>query len=172
VLTLNGEKLEPKGMQDAGAFNRAVRKLGIDSSATLGVLREGAVTELPVALERTRIAQDEAARARNTDFELAVRELTFFDREDYRWDDTVSGVLVESAEPAGWAGLAGVRTGDLIQKIGPHEVKDIATFKKAMDLIGKEQPGRVVFIVFRGSRTFFRFAEPDWKPSTDIEPKE
>jgi serine protease Do len=172
VLSLNGEKLEPRGMQDAGAFNRAVRRLNIDSTATLGVLRDGKVLDLPVTLERTRIEPQEAARARNTDFELAVREITFFDREDYRWDESVSGVLVESSEPAGWAGLAGVRGGDLIQKIGDHEVRDVAGFKRAMEQIGKAQPGRVVFVVFRGSRTYFRFAEPDWKPTTEVEPKE
>ncbi len=172
VLTLNGEKLEPRGIQDAGALTRAVRRLSIDSSATLSVLREGKVIDVPVSLERTRIESQEAARARNADFELAVREITFFDREDYRWDETVSGVLVESAEPAGWAGLAGVRGGDLIQKIGDHEVKDSASFKRAMEQIGKDQPGRVVFVVFRGSRTYFRFAEPDWKPTTEVEPKE
>lgn len=172
VLSLNGEKFDPRGMQDAGAFNRAVRRLGIDSEAKLQVLRGGAVMEVPISMERTRLAPEEAPRARNADFELAVREITFFDREDYRWDDTVTGVMVESAEPAGWAGLAGVRGRDLIQKIGPHTITDVASFKKAMEQIGKDQPGRVVFVVFRGSRTFFRFAEPDWKPSTEVEPKE
>lgn len=172
VLSLNNEKLEPKGMQDAGAFNRAVRRLSIDSVATLGVLRDGNIMDFAVTLERTRIEPQEAARARNADFELAVREITFFDREDYRWDETVTGVLVESAEPAGWAGLAGVRGGDLIQKIGDYPVKDVAGFKKAMEQIGRDQPGRVVFVVFRGSRTYFRFAEPDWRPSTEVEPKE
>ncbi len=172
VLTLNNEKLEPRGMQDAGAFTRAVRRLTIDSTATLGVLRDGQVMDVAVRLERTRIEPQEAARGRNADFELAVREITFFDREDNRWDETVAGVLVESAEPAGWAGLAGVRGGDLIQKIGEHDVKDIASFKKAMEQIGREQPGRVVFVVFRGSRTYFRFAEPDWKPTTEVDPNE
>ncbi len=172
ILALNNEKLEPKGMQDAGAFNRAVRRLSIDSMATLSVLREGNVVDFAVPLERTRIEPQEAARARNADFELGVREITFFDREDNRWDETVSGVLVEAAEPAGWAGLAGVRGGDLIQKIGDYDVADTASFKKAMEQIGKQQPGRVVFVVFRGSRTYFRYAEPDWKPTTEIEPKE
>lgn len=172
VLALNDEKFDPRGMQDAGAFNRSVRRLSIDGSATLNVLRDGEVIQVPIALERTRLAPEEALRARNADFELAVRDITFFDREDYRWDETVSGVMVESAEPAGWAGLAGVRGRDLIQKIGPHTVTDVASFKRAMEQIARDQPGRVVFVVFRGSRTFFRFAEPDWKPSTEVEPKE
>ena len=143
-----------------------------DSTATLGVLRDGNVMDFAVTLERTRIEPQEAARGRNTDFELAVREITFFDREDYRWDETVSGVLVESAEPAGWAGLAGIQGGDLIQKIGDMYVTDIPSFKKAMEKIAKAQAGRVIFVVFRGSRTYFRFAEPDWKPTTEVEPKE
>lgn len=172
VLSLNGERFDPRGMQDAGAFNRSVRRLSIDDNATLSVLRDGAVIEVPITLERTRLTPEEAPRARNADFELSVRDITFFDREDFRWDDLVTGVMVESAEPAGWAGLAGVRGRDLIQKIGPHTVTDVASFKRAMEQIARDQPGRVVFVVFRGSRTFFRFAEPDWKPSTEVEPRE
>src|SRR5262249_3295237 len=108
----------------------------------------------------------EVPRTRNQDFELVVREITFFDREDRRWDDSVKGVIVDSAEHAGWAGLAGVVPGDLIQKIDKYDVTDIASYKKAMEAVEKSQPERVVFVVYRGVRTYFRFVEPDWKPTT------
>jgi hypothetical protein len=34
-----------------------------------------------------------------------------------------------------------------------------------MQQIRMSQPERVVFVIYRGSRTFFRFVEPDWKPT-------
>ncbi|MEE8386894.1 MAG: trypsin-like peptidase domain-containing protein, partial [Dehalococcoidia bacterium] len=95
ILALEGNALTPRGMQDAGLFARQVRKLDIDELATLTVLREGATLEVAVSLERSRRTTAEARRDRNRDFDLTVRELTFFDRDDHRWDDSVRGVLVE-----------------------------------------------------------------------------
>ncbi len=165
ITAINDTKLQPKTLQDAGMFNREVRKLKIDEGASLTVFREDQEVKVPVTLERTRIEASEARRARDNDFELGVREITFFDRQDRRWSDALTGVLVESVESAGWAGLGGIRPGDVIQRIDGEEIKEVADFKRVMAAIGKAQPDRVVFVVFRGFRTSFRFVEPDWKPS-------
>lgn len=164
VTMLNADKLAPKGAQDAGLFQRQVRRLKAGESATLAVLRDGKPVELKVELERTRYTADEAIRTENKDFELSVRELTFFDRDDERWDENVQGVLVEDLEHAGWAGLAGIMPGDLIQMIHKVPVTTIADFKAIMERLAKEMPAKVEFVVLRDNRTFFNFAEPDWKP--------
>ena len=109
---------------------------------------------------------DEAKHDENKDFELNVREVTFFDRDDERWTDDVEGVIVTGAERVGWAGLAGVYSGDLIQKIQDKEIKTIDDFRKVMAGLAKDQPERVVFVVLRNNRSAYLFAEPDWKPKT------
>jgi serine protease Do len=169
ITAINGTRLAPRGLQEAGLFNREVRRLGIDEPATLTVFRGDAATQIPITLERTRLEPAEVPRVRNQDFELVVRDITFFDRQDEKWDDSVKGVIVDSAEPAGWAGLAGVRPGDLIQRIDEHEITDAASYRKAMAAIAKERPSRVVFVVYRGVRTFFRFVEPEWTARTKEE---
>ncbi|MBX3387423.1 MAG: PDZ domain-containing protein [Phycisphaeraceae bacterium] len=166
IVSLNGDPIRPTTQQDSGLFNRQVRRLSIGGEATLGVVREGESREIALSLERTRLEPGEAPRAQNTDFELSVRDITFFDRQDRRWDDSVTGVIVANVEQAGWAGLGGVRPGDLIQRIGGFEIRDVASFRTAMAQIEKAQPERIVFVVFRGFRTYFRFVEPDWKPGT------
>ena len=165
IYAIDGSKVQPKGLQEAGLLNREVRKMSIDQSILLGVYRGGSPTEVKLDLERTRQTAEEVPRVRNTDFEISVREITFFDREDQKWSDDVKGVMVDSAEPAGWAGLAGIQPGDLIQKIGETDITDTASYKRAMDKVKQTQPERVVFVVYRGVRTFFRFVEPDWKPT-------
>ncbi len=169
ITQINGEKLQPRGMQDAGMLTRMVRKLSIGESAKVTLLREKQSQELSVELERTRITPDEALRDTNKDFELTVRELTFFDRDDARWDESVQGVIVVDVEDAGWASFAGVFPGDLIQRINDAAISDIATYRRAMEEIAKQQPARVTFVVLRGQRTQFKFAEPDWKPTTKEE---
>ena len=172
IVALNGEKLSPRTLQDAGLFNRRVRQLTSEGNATLSVLRGSEKLDVKVPLERTRIGPEEALRDQNKDFDISVRELTFFDRDDMRIDDDAKGVLVENTERAGWAGLAGVFPGDLLQKVGDAEITDIPSWRKAMTDIAKRQPEKVTFVVLRGTRTFFLFAEPDWKPQTEAQAKE
>lgn len=166
ITKLNSESVAPKSMQDAGMFQRAVRKLSIGGEAKLTVMRGKESKDITLSTERTRITQEEALRDSNRDFELTVRELTFFDLDENRWDENIKGVMVASVERAGWAGLAGVFEGDLIQRINNYEITDIPSYRKAMEAIAKEQPTRVAFFVLRGSRTQFKFAEPEWKPMT------
>ena len=165
ILALNGEKLRPRGMQDAGMFQRQVRRLDIDESAVLTVLRDGESREIGVKLERTRITRAEARSDRNRDFDLPVRELTFFDRDENRWDDDIRGVIVSGVQSAGWAGLGGIIPRDLIQRIDEFEITKLSDYRKAMEEIEKRQPERVVFVVLRGVRSFFQYVEPDWSPN-------
>lgn len=166
ILSLNGERLKPRGMQDAGLFHRQVRELSTDSSARVTVLREGNEQEVSLALEPTKMTQEEARRDKNRDFEITVREVTFFDRDENRWEDSVQGVLIERVEPAGWAMLGGVRSGDLIQRIGDSQIGNLSDYRKTIEEITKQRPERVVFVVLRGVRTHYQFVEPDWFPVT------
>jgi serine protease Do len=167
VTAVNGHPLKPRGLQDTGAFNRAIKAIEPGDKAELTVYRDGAPVAISVTAERERIGPGEAFRDNNKDFDLTVRELTFFDRDDNRWDDSVSGVLVENVENAGWAGLGGVRPGDLIQRIDDIPITSLSDYRKAMEQITKARPKRVVFFVLRGVSTSFRFVEPEWGPGDD-----
>ncbi len=167
ILELNGEKVRPRGMQDAGLFARRVRKLDIDAEATLTVLRGGETLDVAVTLERTRISPSEARRDRNRDFDLSVREVTFFDRDENRWGENVNGVIVTQVEGAGWAGLGGILAGDLILRIDSHAIKDLEAYRSAMKAVTEAEPERVAFVVLRGATTSFQYVEPDWKPVSE-----
>jgi serine protease Do len=164
IVGLNGEELNLRGLQDAGLLARQVRRLDIDAQATLTVLRDDQTVQVVVPLEPTRLTVEEARRDHNRDFDLVVRELTFFDRDENRWDDDVEGVLVEQVEDAGWAGLGGIQPGDLIQQINGQPVTGLPVYRKRMADVTAAQPERVVFVVLRGVRTHFQFVEPDWNP--------
>lgn len=181
IIAINGDKTSVKGMQDTGALQRKIRTLSTDGEAVVKVLRKGsdgkpAPEEIKVTLERTRLSPEEARRDANKDFELTVRELTFFDRDDNRWEQTVDGVIVAGAEPLGWAGASGIRSGDLIQRIsvpsnaaGAEEwsetITDLDGYRKAMARLAKEQPARVTMGILRDNRAMYRYLEPEWKPT-------
>lgn len=163
IIGLNGDKMRLKGMQDAGLLARKIKKLDVDDQAKVTVLRDGETIDVDVPLEPSRWTPSEARRLENRDFELTIRNITFFDRDDNQWDDGVKGVIVEQVEGGGWAGLGGIRVGDLIQRINDHTVRSRKSFRRAMEKITKEQPERVVFVVLRGVQTRFQFVEPEWK---------
>ena len=159
-------------------FHRHVRRLDIDEQAKLTVLRADAEIDVSMTLERTRITRAEARRDRNRDFELIVRQTTFFDRDENRWDNSVRGVIIDRLERAGWAQLGGLRHGDLIQRIDEFEIRGLKSYRAAMKAITEKESERVVFVVLRGVRTRFQYVEPDWGPgddsggSTEVEDKE
>lgn len=170
ITQVNGDSVQPRGMQDAGMLNRKVRQLRAGDTATLTVIREGSSKEIAIELERTKLGPEEALRDTNRDFEMTVRELTYFDRDDRRWSQDTGGVLVENVESVGWAGMAGIYPGDLIQRVDTLPVIDLASYRKAMEDVAKRQPERVTFVVLRGLRTQFKFAEPNWTPVVDEAP--
>ncbi|MBY0307551.1 MAG: PDZ domain-containing protein, partial [Phycisphaerales bacterium] len=126
ITSIDDTKVIPRTINDSGLFQRTVRQLKSDQKdVSLSVLRDGAPVTVKVPLEKTRIAPEEARKQENKDFELSVRELTFFDRDDNEWDETINGVLVEGAEPTGWAGQGGISEGDLVIRINDADVPDL-----------------------------------------------
>ncbi len=164
IIGLDGEKFDLQGMQDAGLLSRQIKKLNVDGEATLTVLRDGNKIDVTVPLQQEPFSTSESRRLEDRDFELTVRNITFFDRDDNQWDREVKGVVVEQVESGGWAGQGGIQVGDLIQRIDEYPIKSRTSFRKAMEKIAEKQPERVVFVVLRGIQTRFQFVEPEWKP--------
>ena len=129
------------------------------------LMKEHQIAEID--LERTKIKKQEARRDRNRDFDLVVREVTFFDRDENRWDASVKGVIVEQAERAGWVNLGGVHPDDLIQRIDNYAISSLKDYRKAMQDVTAAKRERVVFVVLRGARTRYQYIEPDWTPGGD-----
>lgn len=167
IVAVDGEDLSVAGSQDASLLARRVRSLEIDDTAVLTVRRGRETHDIPVVLERTRLSKEEARRHDDGDFEVSVRELTFFDRDENRWDPEIRGVLVENVDPGGWAGLGGLRPSDLVLRVGDVPIRGLASFRRALREIKREQPERVMVVVLRGVKTHFQYLEPDWTPGED-----
>lgn len=174
ILSVDGEDLRPGGMEESSLLSRLVRSRPIGTVVELEVVRDGEELVVPVELERTRLTPDEARRHTDRDFELSVRELTFFDRDVNRWDDSVGGVIVENVDRGGWAGLGGVQPGDLVFEIaaagvGTDPIRGLRSFRRAMDAIDRVQPQEVEVLVLRAGRTQHLLLEPDWSPDGEEE---
>lgn len=165
IVSMDGEDIKPRVVEQSGLFSRAIRKQSAGDEVEIGFIRDGELMQCLVELERNRTTPEEARRVNNSDFGLSVRAVTFFDRDDRRWDEDVKGVIVLSTESAGWAQTAGITTNSLIHTIDGETIKGTRDFERVMERIGDEQPDRVVFEILRGYDSSFKFAEPNWKPA-------
>lgn len=162
ITALNGDPLRAYRTQDAEMLERRVENLGIGDKARLTVLRDGEEQKIDVELQETPGSSAEAKSAEDPFLEYKVRDITFGDRIDRRWPMDRAGVLVTNVTPGGWAMLAGLQAGDLIQRIGGRKIESVADFKDAVDWIQKERPASISIFVVRGYRTAFVFAQPEY----------
>lgn len=166
VVALDGEALKPGTSGDTGLLGRLIRGRQIGETVDLAVVRGSERLALPVVLERTRMTPEQARRHRDSDFEITVRELTFFDRDENGWEEGVEGVLVENVEPGGWAGLGGVRPRDVLLTIDDEPTASLRAFRQVLRRIKEQQPERVVVVLRRGAKVQIQHLEPDWTPTT------
>jgi len=115
-----------------------------------------------VELEPAKKTIAEAKRVKNLDFDLEVREITFFDIANRRWKPDTKGVLITQVERGGWAGVGHLRIGDLIVRIGDDTVDGLEAFERVMKDIADSKPEKVRLLVLRGIETRFLFIETDW----------
>lgn len=162
IVALNGDPLAPRGMEDAGLFDSRIRRLDVDGTATVSVLRDGKPRQETVRLEPTRTTPAEAGREKSDVLGLTVREVTFFDRDENRWPDEVGGVLADRVEPAGQAEAGGLRATDLIERVDRYPVRDLASYKQALAALAAARPKRLAVVVRRRERSHLQYLEPDW----------
>ena len=162
LVALDGEALTAARPQDADDLRRAIESRRIGDSLRLGILRQDRPRDIEVVLESRPAASDETRRARQEEFEFAVRELTLLDRSDRHWERDQSGVLVTDVTSGGWAHMAGLRIDDLILSLNGGEVANVADFEKRIAEISAARAALVEVFVRRGTGTHFLFIEPEW----------
>jgi len=118
--------------------------------------------KIPVELVLSPKPTREMKQYRDDNFELTVRDISFFDRAKEQWKDDQVGVLARDVKPGGWAALGRLNVGDLILSIDGAAVADVDAFRAKMKQITSAKPESVSMKVLRGIYTFFVELEPKW----------
>ena len=72
-------------------------------------------------------------------------------------------VVVTAVTSGGFAGMAGLHSGDVLARINTTDITDLASFKAAITALHTAKPDIVQLFVHRGFRTHFVVVEPDWE---------
>jgi serine protease Do len=162
ILAIDGEPVAASGPTDEEVFATAIRRYRLNTTVALTIVRDGVETTVAVPLQPSpRLARD-MARHEDADLAFRVRDLTSSDSDDPRLQDIARGVLVESVSEGGWAALARLRAGDIVQQMDSQPVADVAGFSALLRATAERRPGSIVLQVRRGVRTLFVELKPEW----------
>jgi S1-C subfamily serine protease len=163
LVEMEGERISVRDQSDTPLFAQQVRMLKPGTVVSFTRERPGGErTKLALTLIDSPLSELHAQRSNNELFELRVRELTLDTLLSQRMEPGETGVVVDGVTRAGWAGLAGLSQGQIIQRINERAVTDIASFQEAMQAIESLRPDKVLFFTRYLRSTRFLVAEPTW----------
>ncbi|TDJ32449.1 MAG: PDZ domain-containing protein [Gammaproteobacteria bacterium] len=164
ITAMDGDALSPANDRDTKGMDRKLAGRTPGNQITYSVLRGSDELSITVELERLPASSDQMPRYRSLKFDLEVRDVGFFDRAENNWNDDMGGVLTTQVERGGWAGVAHLRAGDLILRVGEFAVNNVGDVRRALDSAAHQDT--VSFLILRGATTRLLFVD------TQVGPKE
>jgi serine protease Do len=162
VVAIDGEPVPVVNATDTTPFEQRIRNADDGQPLTLTVVRDGRERRLRVELEVAPEPDSAMASAEIDGFGLRVRELSFFDRLGRRLPEDLAGVLVESVEPGGLAGLAHIARNDILLAVDGKPVGDLDALRAALAAAKRGSAPSIVFTVRRDRDTRLLFLARDW----------
>ncbi len=145
ILEIDGRRVE-----SSSDLVRRVADLRPEQEYNFSLVRDGERVEVPI---RTGIRAEEAELARQSQNlwpGLALTPITEEVRDDVNLDRNAGNVIVGSVVTGGPAHSAGIRSGDIIQRVNNRSVGDLREFYR---LVNDRAHDQVVFRIRRGEQT-------------------
>jgi S1-C subfamily serine protease len=167
VVKINGEKLDITEDRDVEKLRKRVQRGRAGDVLVLSILRDSdqglKEVEVRLTLEEEPVREFEVEDWEEKTFGLRVKPLTrdFLDKGRLPLD--TKGVRVTYVESAGWAYLAGVRSGDIIKDVVLEKTPDLAAFQKRMKQVIETREPEVCFGITRRGKSLFLCVRPQWE---------
>jgi hypothetical protein len=141
--------------EDTDVLARQIRQYRSGADAVVGVWREGTVRDMKVNLEEQPVPTAEMAWWQDLQLEFSARDIAFDDRVRLQLAVDAKGAIIESAIPAGWAALAGLRADDVVERAGSEAVGNLEDLKRARAAaVASGKPWWVLMVRRRGQTLF------------------
>lgn len=166
IVAMDGDPMETDKDRDIASFSQKIRRGKTGAVHEFGILRPGdegfEAVAIKVTLEEAPLSENEIPEYDDKTFGLKLKPLTRDYLERSRLPLDTKGVRVTSVESASWAYLAGIRSGDIIQKMVLMPCPDLAAYKKIMAGLMKSRDSEVCYNVTRSRKSLFLCVRPDW----------
>jgi S1-C subfamily serine protease len=149
---VDGAALAIEREADAHVFGARIEAAAPGDALAFAVRRGAQEMELRVTLAAAPMGIAEAATARDERAGVTVRDLVYVDRVDRRLRPEQGGAMVTAVSPTGCAGIAGLRVGDIVERVGDRAIADAAALAAALE---SHHGAHVTLFVRRGRDTLF-----------------
>jgi serine protease Do len=163
ILAIDGAPVPARRPEDSDVLARQIRQYKNDAEVALSIWREGKTTDVKVVLETQPIPTAEMPAWDDHALEFSAREMSFDDRVRLQLPPDAKGALIESAVPAGWAALGGLRSDDVVERAGNRAVANLNDLKLARE--EAVQGGREWWVLMVRRRGQTLFVELSLKPT-------
>lgn len=155
IIELDGKKVE-----ELNSLRNKIAGKDPGDVVKLKVIRDGKnkavkvkLGELPEDIAEWQRTKGKSSGSSEDFFGMKVKPFNEDFAKKFGIDKEEKGVVVTSIDPNSSIFSAGIREGDLIQKIGKKSIKSLKDFKKATENISKDSP--VAFYIKRESGSLF-----------------
>jgi serine protease Do len=170
VVAIDGEPLKPANDSSAEGFDQRVRDLEPAATTSFAIVRDGQPRELAVKLVDSPVETSGLRTLAVTRLRAQLRELGFYDRVSARLPQDSRGVIVDGVESGGAAGLAHLRRGDVIVRLGTRPVETPAQLSQALDgELASSRDELIPLQVIRGGDVRILYLERYWLTADAME---
>jgi serine protease Do len=155
IVAIDGAEVPARRPEDTDVLARQIRQYRNNANAVFTLWRDGRKLDVPVTLEQQPVPAADMPRWQDLQLEFTARDIAFDDRVRLQLATTAQGVIVESAVPAGWAALGGLRSDDVIERAGETPVLVVADLTRARDEAAASGKAWWVLLVRRRGQTLF-----------------
>jgi len=165
ILThVDGVKIDASQPEHSRVFPAMVRRHRVGREVEFTTLRGNDEQAISIRLPARHRQSSEMPQHRDDTFEITARELSVWDRFEWKLAPDQPGVVLHQITPGGWADLAALKADDLVLAINDRQIGNLDEFKASLESLADTKPDFVRFFVKRGIHTLYTEVRTEWSP--------
>ena len=163
LVAIDGTALKPGNDVSAEDFDQQVHDITVSTKARFSALRDGKPLEFDIAVSPSPVDTSGLRTLAVARLRAQLRELGFYDRVAMKLATDREGVYIDGVESGGAAGLAHLRRGDVIVRLGEAPVSNPTELSAALEqALAAPGTGLIPLQVIRGNQTRILYLERYW----------
>jgi serine protease Do len=162
ITAINATPLKPATDSNSDGFDQAVRELDVGQPARFSIDHDGKSSTVNVDMAPSPIEPSGLKTLQVAKLRLQAREISFYDRVARKLPADQVGVVMDSVERGGPAGLAHLRAGDIVVSLGGRRTANLDEFSAAFEAALKSSMTAIPIHVVRGSEERILFLDRSW----------
>jgi serine protease Do len=163
LVAIDGQPLKPGNDTSAEEFEQRVHDLSVGTRARFSAMRDGRPKTFEIAVSPSPVDTSGLRTLAVARLRAQLRELGFYDRVEMKLPTDGQGVFIDGVESGGAAGLAHLKRGDIITRLGDDPVSTPNELSRALEeALAAPGTGLIPLQVIRGNQTRILYLERYW----------